>query len=102
MKDYFAGGADCADIVNSRPTSLGLLLKMVAIMRDQPDTFKAEFLNNLADLNDLATEELQYMLAYRWELFKNHLRFLPSRSSVEIYGVDCFVIGVVLDFFYIK
>jgi len=61
------GGADCADIVNARPTSLGLLLKVAALIRDQPDSVKADFLNNLGEMEPLFKSELEYVLAYRWQ-----------------------------------
>jgi hypothetical protein len=51
--------------VNSRATSLGLLLKLAVILRDQPDKVKADFINNLTGLDQLAASQLQYILAYR-------------------------------------
>ncbi len=60
------GGADCAALVNARPTSLGLLLKVAAVIRDQPDRVRADFLNSLAEMDPLYKSELDYVLAYRW------------------------------------
>jgi hypothetical protein len=59
------GGADCAALVNARPTNLGLLLKVAAVIRDQPDRVKADFLNSLAEMDPLYKSELDYVLAYR-------------------------------------
>ncbi len=52
--------------MNARPTSLGLLLKVAAVIRDQPDRVKADFLNSLAEMDPLYKSELDYVLAYRW------------------------------------
>ncbi len=52
--------------MNARPTSLGLLLKVAAVIRDQPDRVRADFLNSLADMDPLYKSELDYILAYRW------------------------------------
>jgi hypothetical protein len=52
--------------VNARPTSLGLLLKVAAVIRDQPDRVRADFLNSLAEMDPLYKSELDYVLAYRW------------------------------------
>ena len=60
-----SGGADLAELVNARPTSLGLLLKMAAIVRDQPDKVKADFLASLRPLQPLYMAALEYMMAYR-------------------------------------
>jgi hypothetical protein len=51
--------------VNARPTSLGLLLKVAVVIRDQPDRVKADFLNSLAEMDPLYKSELDYILAYR-------------------------------------